>query len=258
MTAAADPVRRFSGRAKDYARARPGYPPGLLDILAGARGLAPSWVVADLGSGTGRLSEIFLAFGCTVLAVEPNPEMRAEAERQLAGQPRFASVDGRAEATGLPDRCADVAVAGQAFHWFDPAGTRAELGRILRGRRPCAVVWNTRAARPSGLAPAWEEFLRQHSRDYLEIEARQSAGESALAAFFDRGQYARVTLPNSQVLDREGLRARYLSCSYALAPGDSGFEEAMRGLDAVFDAHARGGTVTMEYETTMCHGEVGG
>jgi hypothetical protein len=32
----------------------------------------------------------------------------------------------------------------------------------------------------------------------------------------------------------------------------------MRRLDVIFDAHARGGTVLMEYETTMCHGEVGG
>ena len=79
-----------------------------------------------------------------------------------------------------------------------------------------------------------------------------------LAGFFAGGNYRREVLPNSQVLDREGFRGRYRSCSYALAAGDPLFAEAMRGLDAIFDAHARGGTVTLAYQTTVYLGEVGG
>jgi SAM-dependent methyltransferase len=257
MTGAADPAGRFSGRVADYARCRPGYPAGVADVLARARGLVPAWVVADVGSGTGKLSEVFLARGNTVWGVEPNAEMRREAERVFAAEPRFVSVDGRAEATGLADGSADIAVAGQAFHWFDPGRARVEFHRILRGRRPCALVWNTRLTGGTGLAAAYEAFLREHSRDYLEIEARQAASESALAGFFSEGRYAREALPNSQVLDREGFRGRYRSCSYALAPGDPGFDEAMRKLDALFDAQSGGGTVTIEYETAVYHGEAG-
>jgi SAM-dependent methyltransferase len=257
MTGAADPAARFSGRVEDYARCRPGYPAGVADLLGRAVGLVPGWIVADVGSGTGKLSEIFLARGNTLYGVEPNPEMRRWAERVFAGEARFVSVDGRAEATGLPDRSVDIVVAGQAFHWFDPGRARVEFRRILRGRPACALVWNTRLTSARGLAAAYEGFLREYSRDYLEIEARQAAGEAALAGFFSGGRYARETLPNFQVLDREEFRGRYRSCSYALAPGDARFDEAMQELDEVFDANERGGTVTIEYETTVYHGEAG-
>lgn len=258
MTAETDPARRFSGRAGDYTRHRPGYPAGVIDVLVRAHGLAPGWTVADVGSGTGKLSGLFLAFGCRVLGVEPNPDMRAEAESLFAAESRFVSVEGRAEESGLGDASVDLAVAGQAFHWFEPCAARAEFRRILRGNRTCALVWNTRITAGTGLAPAYEAFLRDYSRDYLQIEARQSASELALEQFFDRGQYVRDGLPNAQVLDREGLRGRYRSCSYALAPGDARFVEAMRVLDGLFEEHQRGGTVTMEYETVVCHGRVGG
>ncbi len=257
MTAAADPAARFSGRVEDYARCRPGYPSGVADLLARAVGLAPEWVVADVGSGTGKLAEVFLARGNTVYGVEPNPEMRREAERVFAGEARFLSVDGRAEAAGLPDRSVDIVVAGQAFHWFDPGKARVEFRRILRGRPRCALVWNRRLTGATGLAAAYEAFLGEYSRDYLEIEARQVASEAALAGFFSGGRCARETLPNLQVLDREGFRGRYRSCSYALAAGDARFDEAMQGLDEIFHAHARGGIVTIEYETTVYHGEAG-
>ena len=74
---------------------------------------------ADVGSGTGFLSELFLANGNLVLAIEPNLEMRSAGEKYLGNQPKFESIDGTAESTTLPDRSVDFVVAGQAFHWFD-------------------------------------------------------------------------------------------------------------------------------------------
>jgi SAM-dependent methyltransferase len=258
MSGAADPTRRFSGRVNDYTRYRPGYPAAIIGVLERGCGLSPVSVVADIGSGTGKLSELFLGFGGTVYGVEPNAEMRREAERLFAGNPRFVSVDGRAEATGLADASADIAVAGQAFHWFDPDRARVEFRRILRGGRFAALIWNKRRNADCALAGAYEEFLREFSSDYLEIEARQTAGASTLAGFFAGGAYGRAVLPNSQVLDREGFRGRYRSCSYALSAGDARFAEAMHRLDAIFAAHAGGGKVTIPYETTVYHGEVGG
>src|SRR6516162_3929547 len=79
-----DPTRRFSSRVEDYVKYRPGYPEAVLEILKAHCGLAPAWVVADIGSGTGLLTELFLRHGNPVLAVEPNPEMRAAGERRLA------------------------------------------------------------------------------------------------------------------------------------------------------------------------------
>ncbi|HEX8116661.1 MAG TPA: methyltransferase domain-containing protein, partial [Pyrinomonadaceae bacterium] len=71
-----DPTARFSTRVADYIKYRPGYPPAVLRLLERECGLGPDSVVADVGSGTGLLSELFLKNGNRVYGVEPNREMR--------------------------------------------------------------------------------------------------------------------------------------------------------------------------------------
>src|SRR5262249_648330 len=140
-----DPTSRFGARVDDYVKARPSYPAGLLAVLARECGLDKKSIVADLGSGTGIFTRLLLESGATVYAVEPNDEMRAAAERDLASE-RFHSVRGRAEATTLPDASIDLATAAQAFHWFDVEATRRELVRILRPAGLAVLVWNDRDA----------------------------------------------------------------------------------------------------------------
>src|SRR5215211_2695007 len=94
-----DPTQRFTGRVESYARYRPSYPQAVLDLLAAECGLTSASVVADVGSGTGLLSELFLENSNRVLGIEPNEEMRAAGERLLRDYPRFTSVAGTAEAT---------------------------------------------------------------------------------------------------------------------------------------------------------------
>src|ERR1035438_6574300 len=125
-----DPTKRFSSRVEDYIRYRPSYPEAIVEWLARECGLTPQSRIADIGSGTGIFSGLFLQFGCQVDGVEPNAGMRAAAERLLAAEPRFHSVDGRAEATTLPAGSLDFVTAGQAYHWFDPDPARAEFRRI--------------------------------------------------------------------------------------------------------------------------------
>src|SRR4029079_18173978 len=46
--------------------------------------------------------------------------------------PRVQYRQAPAEALGLDDGCADLVVAGQAFHWFQQAPFFAEVRRVLR------------------------------------------------------------------------------------------------------------------------------
>ncbi|HZM01238.1 MAG TPA: methyltransferase domain-containing protein, partial [Planctomycetota bacterium] len=131
MPSRPDSVSRFDDRVEDYVRARPGYPAAVVALLE-QQGLPLGAAVADIGSGTGRLSELLLAAGHAVIGVEPNDAMRAAAAAGLGGQPRFRQLAGRAEATGLGRAAVDAVVAAQAFHWFDAAAARREFQRILR------------------------------------------------------------------------------------------------------------------------------
>src|SRR5690242_5460636 len=114
-----DSTKRFSSRVENYVKYRPGYPPALLKLLERECRLTGDSAVVDVGSGTGILTELFLKHGHRVSAIEPNPEMRAAAERALGGHPGFQSIAATAEATTLPAHSMNIIVAGQAFHWFD-------------------------------------------------------------------------------------------------------------------------------------------
>src|ERR1041384_3607417 len=92
---------RFSGRVEDYIRYRPGSPAAVLQTLRDECGLTKRDVVADVGSGTGILSVLFLENGNEVFGVEPNREMREAGERLFFCDPSFSSVAGTAGASGL-------------------------------------------------------------------------------------------------------------------------------------------------------------
>src|SRR5438309_10456873 len=94
-----DFTHRFTGRASDYSMHRPGYPGQILDILKTECGFDQDKTVADIGSGTGLLSRLFLRNGNKVFWVEPNDEMRSFPEQGLYSSPNFVSINGRAEDT---------------------------------------------------------------------------------------------------------------------------------------------------------------
>src|SRR5260370_7140726 len=79
----ADAKQRFSNRAADYVRYRPGYPSAVLDLLRAECGLRANHVIADIGSGTGLLIKNFLEMGNCVFGLEPTPQMRHAGEAFL-------------------------------------------------------------------------------------------------------------------------------------------------------------------------------
>src|SRR5271170_2887597 len=136
-----DNTQRFTGRAKDYDLYRQRYPAG--EILTHLRmwcGLEPSWLIADIGAGTGMLAEVFLENGNRTLAVEPNADMRAACDRLRTQWPQLEVIDATAEATTLPSASVDMVAAGRAFHWFDKDRALAEFRRILKPSGWIALV----------------------------------------------------------------------------------------------------------------------
>src|SRR5258705_13280323 len=96
-----DAKQRFSNRVADYVRYRPGYPAEILPLLKTWTNLRVEHTVADIGSGTGLLSKLFLDFGNRVLGVEPNAEMRAAGAKILWRYPHFQSICGSPQDTPL-------------------------------------------------------------------------------------------------------------------------------------------------------------
>ncbi|WP_437222985.1 class I SAM-dependent methyltransferase [Planctomicrobium sp. SH661] len=247
---------RFSNRVGDYAKFRPSYPAEVLEFAREKLGLVSSDVVADVGSGTGIFSELLLAHGNRVLAVEPNEKMRLAAERSLGSSPRFRSVNGNAEATTLPDQSIDVVTCAQAFHWFDLSRTRDEFIRILKPPGLVLIVWNDRKPTGSPFLEAYERFLQSDLTDFRQVGQHTEQVIQRLGGFFKPGTMQQAVFPSQQLFDRDGLMGRALSSSFVPAAGDPRHQQVIDELNRIFDAHNVNGHVVMEYETKVFAGYV--
>lgn len=238
---------RFSDRVDNYVKYRPTYPAALIDFLQQRAGLTSDTVIADIGSGTGILTELFLKRGFTVYAVEPNEKMRVAAEEQLKRYPNFTSVNGTGEETGLPDASVHLITVAQAFHWMDPVRTRREFERILLRGGHMAILWNLRTL-DSEFDRGYEEVKATFGRDYHEI---RKAHEPELEEFMKPEGLEVYYFRHRQQLGFEGLKGQVLSSSYMPQPGEGRYEEMMAVLRELFEKNERDGEVTVTYETKL-------
>ena len=126
---------RFSGFADRYDAYRPQPPAILIDILTQLAGVERPRLVVDLGSGTGLSTCIWAKRAEQVIGVEPNADMRRQAEARTASQPGVQNVkyiDAISSQTGLPNASVDIVTCSQSLHWMEPEPTFAEVARILR------------------------------------------------------------------------------------------------------------------------------
>ncbi len=250
-----DVTARFSNRVADYVRYRPDYPAALLDWLHHELGVTPAWTVADIGAGTGISSKFFLDAGHRVIAVEPNAPMRAAAERWLGRCERFRAVDGRADATSLPNASVDLVSVAQAFHWFDPEAARREFRRILRPEGLAAIYWNSRRLTGTAFLEGYEALLRHYGTDYTRV-AERYADDAAMRAWFGAGFRGAARFEHGQQLDFNGLRGRLLSSSYAPTAAHPGHAPMLQALRELFDRCALDGKISFDYDTRIFVGRM--
>jgi SAM-dependent methyltransferase len=253
----ADARQRFSNRVGDYIRYRPSYPCALLDLLTRECGLRSAHVIADVGSGTGLLSKLFLDHGNRVYGVEPNAEMRAGGEEYLRGYGNFTSVNGSAEETTLSPASVDFISAGQAFHWFNAARASREFRRILRPGGWVVVAWQDRRVEETPFAREYEVLLERFGIEYQKV--KDAYPESArIRHFFDAHTFQSCDLENHQILDWEGARGRLRSSSFAPTEEHPHYQPMMAELRRIFEAHQSEGNVRMEYFARIYFGKLGG
>jgi SAM-dependent methyltransferase len=244
-----NPTGRFTGLAGLYAQYRPGYPEPALDFIDKHCCLSGVSVLVDVGCGTGISSRLFAGRGIPVIGIEPNADMRrqAQAESLPPGTPAPVYREGRAEATGLTDSSADAVLAAQAFHWFDPDPTLREFYRILKPDGWVILLWNERDESDPFMAD-YGAVIRT-LREAEIFEPHRGRGEVLLLnPLFRDGE--RRLFSNLQILDEEGFLGRSFSVSYA--PRDSAAAESFAGLlRALFRRYQQHGQVVLRYETSV-------
>lgn len=250
----ADTIERFSNRVENYVKYRPSYPANVLRLFKSEMNLQTDSVVADIGSGTGISARIFLENGNIVFGVEPNRAMRRAAENFLSGFPDFKSIDGTAENTTLADKTIDFAIAAQAFHWFEPSKTRAELRRILKDAGFIVLLWNERQLDSTDFLRAYERFLIRFGTDYQAVR-HDNVQDETLRDFF-QSDYRHASFLNVQSLDFAGLRGRALSSSYMPAETDSTFPAMDEELKRLFAEYEKDSRIEILYTTNIYYARI--
>ena len=240
------PTSRFSNRVNNYAKYRPSYPKEVIDFLQETVGLQKEWTIADIGSGTGIFSELLLRSGYQVWGIEPNKEMREEAEKTLTQYKKFTSINGKAEQTFLRGSSIDLITVAQAFHWIDRVAAREEFQRILKPKGFIVMLWNIRLTHKPFLK-AFEDLKIKFGTDY---KASRMLKEKDIGAFFHPKLLTKKDFYHAQILDYEALKGQLLSSSYIPLEGEK-HRQMIAALEDIFNQYNENGFVKIEYETKV-------
>jgi ubiquinone/menaquinone biosynthesis C-methylase UbiE len=125
----------FSKHAEDYAKFRPHYPAELfkyLSTLTNEHDLA--W---DVGTGNGQAAVELAKHYQQIIATDLSQKQIASA----AAHPKIKYEICKAEASTLPDHCADLITVAQALHWFDQSAFHAEVRRVSKKSGAVLAIW---------------------------------------------------------------------------------------------------------------------
>lgn len=246
---------RFSDRVEDYKRYRPSYPPEALQFVKDNCKVEKEWRIADIGSGTGiSTGAVLNAFGCHVFAVEPNENMRLEAEASFSKNPLFHSINGSSEETRLEANSINVIAAFQAFHWFDKTKSRIEFKRISAEPNWVVLVWNDRISEGTAFLEGYEAIL-QLLPEYPKVNHRNSE-RCNIERFIGATDLVYAEFENSQQFDFEGLKGRFFSSSYTPSFGTQEHQIQIDKLNALFEDTNKNGTIEFVYKTQIYLGKL--
>jgi len=231
----------YAACGDDYERARPGYPPAAVELLARELRIEAASTVLDLAAGTGKLTRLLQPTGATLIAVEPVPEMR----RHLAALPGVRVLDGTAEAIPLSAAAVDAVVVGTAFHWFRGDEALAEIIRVLKPGGGLGLVWNNPDVDVDWVAEIWDLVAAKRRS---APRNRDLSWKQAFAAGGQRlGPLRHRRFSHRQRLGLDGLLARVRSISFvASLPADER-EDVLRRVRQIACGHpALAGRQTLE------------
>ncbi|MFI3249357.1 MAG: class I SAM-dependent methyltransferase [Eubacteriales bacterium] len=129
--------------------------------------------VADIGAGTGKLTENLSQLGFSGLAVEPNDAMREEGMKNELCE-RFSFQKGAAEETGLDENFAQWVLMGSSFHWTQHKDALKEFHRILTPGGFFTAIWNPRDIEKSPLHTTIESKIHEIAPNIVRVSSGSS------------------------------------------------------------------------------------
>ncbi|NUT17814.1 MAG: hypothetical protein HOV77_01380 [Hamadaea sp.] len=232
----------FGEVAAQYDDIRPGYPAIMAEALSAYLGGTPE-LIAEIGAGTGKGTELFSRLGAPMLCVEPDPRM-AEHLRAKFPQAEVVSADFD---SWTPSRPLPVLAGTLIWHLLDPATRCVRAHSLLENGGVIAVIGRKHAFADD------EQRLALHAafatERYREAERNSEWIVTDLrdSGLFDDAITQRFDSDLSLSAD-EYVRMLQTFSSFRLRAADA----QERLLGAIREAvEATGGVVHMRLETSL-------
>ena len=224
----------FTGRAQAYAKARPGYPEEAIEYIISL--FPKDAIIADIGAGTGKFTELVARHGYRIIAVEPDADMREQLTAALTQYPNVNIVDGTAEATTLPEHSVDVITSAQALNWFDVDAFSTECRRIGKSNPLIITLFNYEPAYDGDNSHGIRRYDKTTSMLYRNPAMRE--------------------FQNPILFDRNGWLLYHLSMAGVPFPADPGYEAYTAEINEKFNRAGAGGILRLELATRVYSGRL--
>ena len=224
-----DVILTHGNKAEFYDIGRIQYPTEFFDAIYAEFGISENSIIADIGSGTGKVTKEFLERGNQVYAIEPDSDMRRIADKNLKTYQNYISTNKTAEDTGLPNDSVDYIFCGNSFMWFDHSKVIVEFQRILRPKSKIII---------SNLGNGNNEFdceIAEICQKYRNSDLRKIPDTRIP---FQEGSYLRKTIDFTVEETYEQFLCGTLSSSYAPGLGDTCFYEYCDAIHKLFNRYS--------------------
>jgi len=227
----------FTALAKQYVN-RPGYSVDVLNALMSHTGADKGGfgLTADVGAGTGKLTEMLAALGLQGYAVEPNNAMREEAIRLNSTLNQFQWRKGFAEETGLEDNAVKWVFMASSFHWTDKKAALNEFYRVLSEGGYFTALWNPRDISRNEQHQHIESIVQHYVPDLKRVSSGLSSNMSGVEEdLVQTGQFGRLIFmeaPHTVQMTKERYMNAWRSVNdIQVQAGADRFERILNEID---------------------------
>ena len=134
--------KRFDEAADYYDKYRPSYPKELIEKIISHSNLMDNAKILEVGSGSGKATELFLNKGYSLTCIEPGKNLVAIGEKKFKNMNQVRFVTTRLEDWEVEVDTYDLAISAQAFHWVSKPIGYIKCANALKNNMYLALFWN--------------------------------------------------------------------------------------------------------------------
>lgn len=237
----------FGEVADQYEAARPSYPDGVFDTIIEFGALHPGDAVLEIGAGTGKATDRFVARGYSVHALEPSPEMA----RVLSDKGVTVEVTSF-EAWPVSSGAFRLVFAAQAWHWVHGADRYDKAAEALEPGGTIAVFWNMGRAHPEPFKADNDAVYQRLAPELTDSAGKWTAEEALVSEIAACGAFeplvARKITWRTSYTSAEWMRMLGTHSNHRMLPDDVR-TRLHSEIGTVIDAH--GGLLPVVYDTLV-------